>query len=262
MISWIVGILLLYLVLCIGVYFSQEKFIFYPKKLPAGYRFSLISDPEEITFQTEDGIRLHGILSKVDASRGLVFFLHGRGSTVADCTPQMKLYNEFGYDFFVFDYRGFGKSEGNIRSLEQFFNDVRSIYAHLKNRYEEKNMVIAGNSLGTAPAAKIASEHNPGLLILECGYYDPVASARKRAPLMPLSILLKYKFRNFEYVSSTKVPIAIFHGLKDEAVPYTNALLLQQHLKPGDKVILLEGEGHGDFTGNAIYQKELKGILG
>ena len=243
------------------MYFIQEKFIFHPKKLPSHHEFPSNKNFEEITVNTPDGIKLNGLLVKSDSSRGLIFFLHGSGGNISRYKNSVPIYNNLNYDIFLLDYRGYGKSEGKIKNEKQFFDDVRLAYHQMKSRYNEENIVIIGFSLGTVPAAKIASENNPRLLVLEAGFYNPFESAKKRVPILPVSIIMKYKFETCKYVIDTDIPIAIFHGDKDDVVDYSNAIRMKQHLKPNDKVTILHGEGHKDFASCEQYIYELSELI-
>ncbi len=66
-------IVVAYALLCILLYFIQERLIFYPQKIPANYKFQFAQNFEELYFKTEDKILLHGILFKADSSKGLIF---------------------------------------------------------------------------------------------------------------------------------------------------------------------------------------------
>lgn len=258
---WILGFFILYLGVCIFMYFIQERFIFHPKKLPSDHEFPSEANFEEITINTPDGIKLNGLIVKADSSKGLIFFLHGSGGNVIRYKNSVPIYNSLNYDIFLLDYRGYGKSEGKIKSEKQFFDDVRLAYSQMKSRYNEEDIVIIGFSLGTVPAAKIASENKPKLLVLEGGFYNPFESAKKRVPILPISIIMKYKFETYKYVIDTEIPIAIFHGNKDNVVDYSNAIRMKQHLKPNDQVTILEDEGHYDFAPCEQYINELKELI-
>lgn len=255
------GLIILYSGICIFLYFNQENLIFHPKRLPPDYEFQIDNIFKELTINTTDGIKLNGVLAKADSSKGLIFFLHGSGGNIERYKNSIPVYTKLNYDIFLLDYRGYGKSEGRITSEEQFFDDARIAYNYMKNKYNEENIVIIGFSLGTVPAAKIASENRPRLLILEAGFYNPYESAKKRLPIFPVSMIMKYKFETYKYVIETKIPIVIFHGNQDNTIDYSNSIKLKQHLKSNDRVIILYGEGHHDFAPNKQYIEELKILL-
>ncbi|MEY4936544.1 MAG: hypothetical protein RIS64_2903 [Bacteroidota bacterium] len=75
--------LLLYIGVCTFVYFSQEKFIFFPKKLNKQYHFQFTEPFEELHFKTKDNILINGLLFKAEKSKGLIFYLHGNAGSLA-----------------------------------------------------------------------------------------------------------------------------------------------------------------------------------
>jgi hypothetical protein len=63
----------LYLFFCVGLYFFQERLIFFPVKLDSNYVFNYEYDFEEIDIYTQDSVRLNSLLFKIDSPKGLVF---------------------------------------------------------------------------------------------------------------------------------------------------------------------------------------------
>jgi hypothetical protein len=164
------------------------------------------------------------------------------------------------YDIFMPDYRGYGKSEGEISSEQQFFDDVQSAYDNLKKDYAETRIVILGYSIGTGPAAMLASHNHPKMLILQAPYISVADLSQKSYPFLP-SFLLKYKFRTNEFIAKTSAPILIIHGDADDVIYCGSSVKLKESFKPGDKLVILKGQGHNGFTHNAEYLAELKSVL-
>jgi uncharacterized protein len=254
-------LLSLYLLLMGFLAFQQENLIFFPEKLPADHRFSFDQEFEEIFVPASDGTKLHGVLFKVPDPRGLVFYLHGNAGSVDSWGWVYKTYTDLHYDVFVLDYRGYGKSGGSISNESQFYADVQTAYDALKARYSEDRIIVAGYSIGTAAAAKLAAENRPKLLLLQAPYYSLGDLMGSLYPFVP-TFLLKYKFETFRFVEQTKAPIAIFHGMLDEIIYPGSSEKLKAHLKPTDSVILLEGQGHNGMNENPAYKRKLARVLG
>src|SRR5450432_4943736 len=147
----------IYILVCILLYFIQERLIFYPQKLPANYKFEFDQHFEELHFKTTDNVLLHGLLFKADSSKGLIFYLHGNAGSLASWGEIAKTYTDLHYDLFMLDYRGYGKSGGAINSEGQLHKDMQVVYDSLKTMYNESKIIILGYSIGTGPAAKLAS---------------------------------------------------------------------------------------------------------
>jgi alpha-beta hydrolase superfamily lysophospholipase len=250
----------IYVVICTLVYLFQERLIFVPTKLSKTHQFNFDQNFEERTIIAKDGIALNSILFKSINSQGLIFMAHGNGGSLESIGGVAKTYTDLNYDVFILDYRGYGKSEGEITEENQLFSDLQIAYDELKKEYSENEIIILGYSIGTGLAAKIASINKPKLLILEAPYYSLTDLMREKYPLLP-TFLLKYKFATNEYLKNCKMPIVIFHGTKDKAIYYGSSLKLKKELNNKIKLIPMHGLGHTGFSVNEKYIMELKRIL-
>lgn len=254
---------MVYSLLCLLLYFNQEKLIFFPEKLEKDFVFQFDGQFEEMFFETEDQKKLHGILFKSDQekqSKGLIFYLHGNAGSLSGWGEVAPVYTKLGYDVFILDYRSYGKSEGELKNETLFFGDAQLVYDLLKKKYNEEKIVVLGYSIGTGVATKIASANNPRMLILQAPYYNLKDLMKQKFSLIP-TFLLKYPFKTNEYIQNCKMPIVIFHGDQDEVIYYGSSLKLKTLLKEGDQLITLQNQGHNGLTYNLDYQKELATIL-
>ena len=253
-------VLTIYFLLMSLAFLQQENLIFFPEKLRPDHKFSFDQEFEEVFIPTEDGITLHGLLFKTPSPKGLVFYLHGNAGSVDSWGWAAETYTNLGYDFFILDYRGYGKSGGSIKSEQQFYYDVQQAYDKLKQQYPEDKMIVAAYSIGTGAAAKLAAENNPRLLLLQAPYYSLGDLAKSLHPIIP-GFLLKYKFETFRYLEGVKAPVVIFHGIQDEIIYHGSAEKLKAHLKPTDKVILLPNQGHNGMNENPAYKRQLAQVF-
>ncbi len=249
-----------YIIVCGFFYSIQQKVLFGPTKLPANYQFTFPGKFTERKIVVASGITLDALLFKADSSKGVVLYLHGNGGALDTWGSIAELYTSSGYDVFLPDYRGYGKSEGKINSQQQFFDDVQACYNDLLTMYPENKIIVQGYSIGTCPAAMLAAHNHPKLLILQAPYYSMVDMMKKEYSFLP-SFLLKYPLNTDEYVKVVKAPIIIFHGDADRVIYCGSSLKLQKDLKPGDSLIILKGQGHAGFTENAAYVAAMKTIL-
>jgi hypothetical protein len=265
MLYWIVGMLgILYLGVAALVYFGQEKIIFYPQKLPPDYAFRFGRPFRELVIPAADGTPLHGLLFPVPAPRGLVFYLHGNAGSLGGWGEIAGTYTDLGYDVFLLDYRGFGKSGGRIGGEKQFYADAQAAYHRLREGYAEQNIVVIGYSIGTAVAARLAATNRPRRLILQAPYYSLPDLARRLFPVLSRvlpGVLIKYKFNTWQFVRDAQVPVTVFHGDRDEVIPYEAALQLKKYLKPADQFVTLPRQGHNGMNENPDYQAALERLL-
>lgn len=163
---------ILYLLIVSWLYFNQEEMLFQPQKLNENHIFSFDGQFEEILIPVDEGVSLHGLLFKVQNPKGLVFYLHGNGGSVNGWGQDAKTFTDLGYDIFMLDYRGYGKSGGKIDNQDDFYNDIKNAFAFFSERYPENRIIIAGYSIGTGPATMLAASAKPKLLVLQAPYYS------------------------------------------------------------------------------------------
>ncbi len=249
----------LYLLICSGLYFFQEKIIFFPQKLSADYIFRFDTDFEEITFKVSDGDTINTLLFKADSSKGLIFYLHGNAGSLASWGDVAQVYTKRGYDVLLVDYRGYGKSTGQITSQDQLYSDNQMIYDQILSRYAENHVIILGYSIGTGMAAKLASENSPKQLILQAPYFSLIDMMKRRFTAIP-TFILKYKFETNKYLEKVECPIVIFHGLKDSVIPFDSSVKLKNQY-PSVHVIALKNQGHNGMSNNRDYLAVISQIL-
>ena len=273
-VGWLaVILLLLYAVICMLFYFFQERFLFFPQKLPADARFTYPFEFEEYFIEVEKGVRLNGLLFKADKrtvraagkdqpghSRGLVFYLHGNAGALNSWGYAAEDFLEEGYDVFIPDYRGYGKSEGSISSQKQLFNDVEKVYLEISPAYQGKEMIIAGFSIGSGPASWLASRYQPDRLILIAPFFSMKELASHYFPFLP-SFILRYPFRNYKYIRETDAPVTLIHGKADEIIPFHSSLKLKEQLPEEVQLFALEGLGHNNISGSPQFRQALRDVL-
>jgi alpha-beta hydrolase superfamily lysophospholipase len=259
---WLLGIAgTLYLLVCLLLYFQQEHLLFFPAKLPADYRFRFPGRFAERWITAPDGTRLHGLLFRTEQpARGLVFYLHGNGGALDSWGEVAPVYTALGYDVFLLDYRGYGKSQGRIGSEAQLLADVDAAYQQLAQQYPENRTVVLGYSLGTGLAAWVAARHQPRLLILQAPYYSMRDVARSHYPWVP-GFLVRYPLRTYEVLPRVPAPVVLFHGEQDKVIYPGSSRRLRALLGPGARLVLLPRAGHNGMTDNAQYQQVLRELL-
>ena len=251
---------IIYLLYASYVYFNQEEMIFVASKLPKEYQFEFNNDFEELTIPSFDDKKLNGLLFETPNPKGLIFYLHGNAGALDSWGNTANVYTNLGYDIFILDYRGYGKSEGEIENQEQFLKDVSFAYATLAKRYRQDKIIIIGYSIGTGAATYLASTERPKMLILQAPYYNFLEFSSSRAPFLP-NFLKKFTFPTNEYITKVKAPIYIFHGDEDHLISFDNSLRLQKRIKASDSLFRLAHQGHTGMNDNSDFQEKLSEIL-
>jgi alpha-beta hydrolase superfamily lysophospholipase len=208
----------------------------------------------------EDGGRINAIHFKVPNSRGVVYYLKGNSKSIKGWGKFAKDFVSNGYDFFMMDYRGFGKSSGK-RSQEKVFNDAQYIYKWLTQYYTEDKIVLYGRSWGSGIAARIASWNKPASLLLDSPYFSFRYNTNRYLFFLPLRWILRYDIRTDQYLKSTTCPVHIIHGTKDRLISFSQSEKLKS-LYP-DKITLhsIEGARHNNLPDFPEFFETLYQVL-
>ena len=170
LIRWVrFAILASYVLVCSGLYFSQDSLVFRPEPLAADFRFEFPQKFSEVSLPV-DGATLSALHFTTNNPKGVVLFFHGNAGSLRRWGDVAESFTLRGYDLFIFDYRGYGKSSGKIASEQQLIKDAEQVYQYVSRRYAPRHIVVYGRSLGTGLAAQIALRHAPKMLILETPY--------------------------------------------------------------------------------------------
>lgn len=249
-----------YGLLCLFFYFFQDYFFFRPEILPSNFEYRYPFPFSEINFEMEDGGSINGIHFEVPNSKGVVYYLKGNSKSIKGWGKFAKDFVSKGYDFFMVDYRGFGKSLGK-RTETTLYNDAQTVYKWLYERYPEEEIIVFGRSLGSGIATRIASWNQPKMLILDSPYYSFLRHIRRYAFWLPLKWLLKYKIRTDQFIRKVSCPVFILHGNRDRLIPYKNSVLLKRQYPQKVHLITIEGGHHNDLPSFPEYHEWLYDIL-
>ncbi|WP_314041721.1 alpha/beta fold hydrolase [Campylobacter showae] len=264
-------VLILYMALLALLYFFQERLIFFPSKLDQNYEFSFDQPFEEIRLdangawisglkflaQSRDGGQIYSDANgERKAKNGAVIFFHGNAGNLQGWGKYARYFTDLGYDFYLFDYRGYGKSGGEISSQKQLYADADAMMEPVLREYDAGEVAALGYSVGSGLAARAAQKYGAKRLVLIAPYFSLEDLAREKMPFVP-KFLIKYKIPTFEFVGDFGGPVTIFHGEHDELIGVDNSRRLLKFLKPGDKIYELNA-GHNDILGLG----ELWGKLG
>ena len=250
----------IYCCICFLFYFFQHLAFFRPERLQSSFRYKYPFPFEELNFNMADGGMVNAIHFKVPNGRGIVFYLKGNSKSIKGWGKFAKDFLGNGYDFFMIDYRGFGKSKGK-RTQDKVFHDAQVIYQWLTQSYREDQMILYGRSLGSGVAARIASWNNPHLLILDSPYFSLYYNVNRYLFFIPLRWLLKYDIRTDQYLKTVQCPIHIIHGTKDRLITFAQSQKLKAlypekiHLHP------IAGGSHNNLPRFSLFYEVLYDIL-
>jgi uncharacterized protein len=260
---WVKILLLLYASIGIALFYLQEKFLFHPTKLASDYQFTFDSKFEEIRlpFNETDTMSLVKFFPTDSITKGIVIYFHGNMNNVEHYAAYTKPFTKLGYEVWVEDYPGFGKSTGQITE-KKLYDQAMQVKKMADMKFASDSIIIYGKSLGTGIAAYVASNTKAKMLILETPYFSVPALFSCYAPIYPSGAMANYKIPTNEYLLDVKYPIVIFHGTNDGVIPYRSASRLKAFLKPTDTFITVPDATHKNINGTKIYYDAVDSLLG
>ena len=244
--------------------YVEKRFVFFPTYEVESTPDQLGLTYEDVSFNTADGFKLNGWFVPGTTDFTWLCF-HGNGGNIGHrATEVALLHRNLGMNLLIFDYRGYGKSEGTP-SEQGTYRDARAALQYLEERsdLDPKRIVYFGHSLGTAVAVELATATPPLALIL----VSPFASVRDMAhiafPLLPSAWLVRNRYDSLARIGTIQRPLLILHGEHDEIVPISQGDKLFQAANPPKRFQILPETGHNDIfeAGGQTYWGALERFL-
>ena len=227
-IRWFVRpLIVLFLLFQICFYLFQEFRVFESYREPTGYADKPKLKPVDHFVELDEAkINYQKFAALTGSSKGTVFFLHGNRGNIYQCRWVIEPFLKAGYDVWIMDYRGFGKSTGR-RSEAALLADAQMVYKRMRREVNEEDIIVWGRSFGSGIAAFIASGNSPKALVLETPYWSlSDAACHSRFYLFPF--LFRYKLPTHEYLCEVDCPVYLIHGTADEKIYFESSERLKE----------------------------------
>jgi len=256
-------IVIAFLSLSLLLYFTQSRLLFFPMKDVGGTPSDAGLEYEHVKFKTGDGFNLSGWYIPADSALLTVLFCHGNGGNISTLLGTIKQHHQTGLNVFVFDYRGYGDSEGSPDE-EGTYLDVEAAREYLvqERGVTDSHLVLVGRSLGGAVASWLAAKHPPRALILESTFTSLADLASEIYPYLPVRPLLRFEYNTLGRVKDIHSPLLVIHSPTDEVIPYHHGERLFEHANEPKEFMQIIG-GHNDgFQISAVqYEQGLRAFL-
>ena len=256
LISIITVLLVTYWGLGVILYFMQPSFVYGPYREVPYNPGDLGLAFEKIAFKTEDGLSLSGWYVPAVKARFTMLFCHGNGGNMAHRLDSINIFNELGVNCFIFDYRGYGTSQGKPTEQGTYL-DAAAAYKWLteQKQIRPENIIIFGRSLGGSIAAQLASQVKARALIVESSFTSYVDIGKKFYPYMPVRLFARYSYKTIDYIRQVSVPVMIIHSRNDEVIPFEFGLKLYEAAgEPKQFVKIFGSHNDGFLHSGQIYR--------
>jgi fermentation-respiration switch protein FrsA (DUF1100 family) len=200
----------------------EEQFIFFPDRYPSGRydESSRIPHLVDCWMMAEDGVKLHGWYAPSDSAIATFVIAHGNAGNISHRIEIIHALQESGFNVLMFDYRGYGRSEGSP-SEEGIYKDGRAAFDYARGlpQVDSQRIILWGTSLGGAVAVDIATHRPAAGLILESTFTSAIDFAAIHYPFLPVRYFMRTKLNSIDKISKIHIPLLIIHGSRDEIVP-------------------------------------------
>ena len=188
---------------------------------------------QEINISFEGGL-INGLKFSAVKPKGAILFFHGNFGDVSGWGAYGADFAALGYDFYIFDYPGYGKSDGKISSQQQLFASADTMSRYVLTQHSPRKLAMIGYSIGSGIAAQQAAKWDAARLILLAPYFSFERLAHEKIPFVP-KFLIRYKIPTAEFLQAARgTQITLIHGAADELIPVHHSYDLAGSLKAGD----------------------------
>jgi uncharacterized protein len=255
---------LCYVIIVAAAYCLQGRLLYFPLRDIEATPAAIGCAFEDVYFQTEDGIQLHGWYIPAPEARATVLFCHGNAGNISHRLDSIRIFHGLGLNVFIFDYRGYGRSSGRPGEQGTTLDALAAWHwlAEVKGA-DPVRLIIFGRSLGAAVAAGLACTRRAAAVILESAFTSCPDIGAELYPWLPVRLIAKYRYATIEKVASLTVPVLIVHSPDDEIVPFRHGCALFDACVQPKYFMEISG-GHNDgflLSGNR-YVRGLDSFIG
>lgn len=244
----------------------MKQEVFSPTQLGLQYK--------ELLLKTSDNVQLHGWhLPAQGKSQGTIVFFHGNAENITTHIASIYWLPPQGYEVFTFDYRGYGKSNGEP-TVDGVILDAVTVLEYVTNTLDRQNVVVLGQSLGCVVALNAVAQledrsHLKAVAVDSCFSGFREIAREKLSNLWitwPLQYPLSYAFTSshnpltlIEFLSP--IPTLVIHGNADHIIPMHHGVRLFESALPPKYFWEIERGRHIDSLGRVAVRNKFTGFI-
>jgi uncharacterized protein len=239
----------------------ENRFIFHPEK-----NSDFKSDPgfpvQYVTFVADDGVRLQGAFCPVEGARGTILWCHGNTGNLSYGFNVAGEFRKLGLSTFLFDYRGYGRSEGKPDDKGVML-DAEAAYRYVTRdlNVPPARLILLGESLGGAPAIRLASRHECAALIVQSTFTSIRDMAGVVVRYFPwIRYLVRTEFPSLDTIPRVRAPKLLIHSRTDEVVPFWMGEKLFAASAEPKELWIIEHAAHSQTFGQPGYWERIRGL--
>lgn len=232
----------------------EKAVTFHPERQPLRGAWQVPARGEDVWFKTAGGARLHGwfVRATEQPAVATVVYFHGNGGNLSYVDWLAEGFNVRGFDVLLFDYRGYGQSEGEVTNEQGIYADADAAYDYVvgERGVNPDRLILYGQSLGTTAATDVAARKTCGALVLESGLSSASDMAATILPWLPRGAhrFAVNRFDNVGKVARAGCPVLVAHGERDEIIPVAQGHRLYEAARERKKLIIVPAAGHNNLV--------------
>lgn len=242
----------------------ETRFIYFPSRgydaTPSGLGLA----HEDVWLTAEDGVRIHGWYLPVPRARWVTLVSHGNAGNISHRLDRaLLLQARLRSSVFLWDYRGYGASEGSPDEAGTY-RDARAAYRYLVEEKQVKadELVLFGESLGSAVSLELALAHPAAALVLEAPFTS-VRDLARTTIFAPLAPFVRTRYESLARIPRLRMPLLVVQGDRDEIVPPVQGRRLFDAAPEPKRYFAIRGAGHNDtyLVGGEAYWRTIAAFL-
>ena len=269
------GVLAAFVGGCMQLEYRERELTFRPSRVAAGWFSGVPDGVREINLPVggeNDAPKINAWwwpAPRADAPA--ILYLHGARWNLTGQLRRIEQLHKFGFAVFAIDYRGFGKSDGDLPSEETVYADAMTAWQWLvKQQPDPARRLIYGHSLGGAVAIDLAArlgengESARGLVVESTFTTLADVASAMTYDWLPTRLLLKQKFDSLSKIAHVRMPVFIAHGASDRLIPSRFSSALFEAAHEPKKLLLVDGASHNNtmIVGEHDYLGALAQLFG
>lgn len=241
-----------YVGLAVVLMVFQSRFIYFPERGIYATPDEIGLSYEPVRFEASDGVELAGWFIPAEQSRGAVLFCHGNAGNISHRLESVQVFHRLGLDTFIFDYRGYGQSEGRITEKGTYL-DAEAAWRYLveDRQIDPTKIVVFGRSLGGTIAAWLAQDHTPKALIIESTFTSVPDIAAQLYPYLPVRLMSRFSYSAIDYIRGVNCPVLVVHSRDDEMIPVSHGRRLFEAANEPKEFLEIRGTHNEGFIVSA-----------
>ena len=227
----------LYLLFALCALLFSEQMLFVPRE-PGYDRL-----PNQVRIATADNEQITAVYLRHPNARYTILFSHGNREDLSTVAPFMERFYRLGYSVLMYDYRGYGTSDGTPSSVKAR-QDAAAAYKWLteSQRIAPETIIAHGRSLGGSLAVWLAATHEVGALVIESTFASAFR-VKTHWKLLPWD-----KFDSLSLIARVHCPVLVMHGTEDEVIPFWHGKKLYDAAPEPKQHLWITNGRHHDYA--------------